>query len=33
VREVLRAQAAGRPWCQAQIKLRQAYSAFIRYHV
>jgi N12 class adenine-specific DNA methylase/adenine-specific DNA methylase len=32
VREVLRAQAAGRPWCQAQIKLRQAYSAFIRYH-
>ncbi|MBW4025582.1 MAG: lactate dehydrogenase [Proteobacteria bacterium] len=32
VREILRAQAAGRPWIQAQIKLRQAYSGFIRYH-
>ena len=32
VREVLRAQAAGRPWMQAQIRLRTAYSTFIRYH-
>jgi N12 class adenine-specific DNA methylase/adenine-specific DNA methylase len=32
VRDILRAQAAGRPWVQAQIKLRQAYSAFIRYY-
>jgi N12 class adenine-specific DNA methylase len=32
VREVLRAQASGRPWAQAQIRLRTAYSAFIRYY-
>ena len=32
VRAVLRAQAAGRPWQQAQVQLRRAYSAFIRYH-
>jgi N12 class adenine-specific DNA methylase len=32
IREVLRAQATGRPWTQAQVKLRCAYSAFIRYH-
>ena len=32
VREVLRTQASGRPWLQAQVKLRTAYSAFIRYY-
>ncbi len=32
VREILRAQAADRPWAAAQIRLRTAYSAFIRYH-
>ena len=32
VREVLRAQASGRPWAHAQIKLRTAYSSFIRYY-
>lgn len=32
VREVLRAQASGRPWAQAQIRLRTAYSSFIRYY-
>ena len=32
IREVLRAQASGRPWAQAQVKLRCAYSGFIRYH-
>ena len=32
VRDVLRAQASGRPWAQAQIKLRTAYSSFIRYY-
>lgn len=32
IREVLRAQAAGRPWAQAQVRLRCAYSGFIRYH-
>ena len=31
VRDVFRAQAANRPWAQAQVKLRVAYSAFIRY--
>ena len=31
VREVLRAQAANTPWAQAQVKLRVAYSGFIRY--
>jgi N12 class adenine-specific DNA methylase/adenine-specific DNA methylase len=31
VREVLRAQAADRPWTQAQIRLRTAYSGFVRY--
>jgi hypothetical protein len=31
VREVLRAQAADRPWAQAQVRLRVAYSAFVRY--
>ena len=31
IREVLRAQAADRPWAQAQVRLRVAYSAFIRY--
>ena len=31
VREVLRAQAADRPWKPAQVKLRVAYSTFIRY--
>ena len=30
VREVLRAQAADRPWGEAQIRLRIAYSGFIR---
>src|SRR5204863_9899057 len=30
-REVLRAQAADRPWAQAQVRLRVAYSAFSRY--
>ena len=29
---MLRAQATGRPWAQAQVKLRCAYSGFIRYH-
>ena len=32
IRDVLRAQASGRPWAQAQVKLRCAYSGFIRYH-
>src|SRR4029077_9408156 len=31
IRDVLRAQAADRPWAQAQVRLRVAYSAFIRY--
>ncbi|HXQ21254.1 MAG TPA: hypothetical protein VN812_06230, partial [Candidatus Acidoferrales bacterium] len=31
IRDVLRAQAADRPWTQAQVRLRVAYSAFIRY--
>jgi adenine-specific DNA methylase len=31
VREVLRAQAADRPWAQAQVRLRVAYSGFVRY--
>lgn len=31
VREVLRAQAADLPWARAQVKLRVAYSGFIRY--
>ena len=31
VREVLRAQAADQPWTQAQVRLRVAYSGFIRY--
>jgi N12 class adenine-specific DNA methylase/predicted RNA methylase len=31
VRDVLRAQAADRPWSDAQIRLRTAYSTFIRY--
>jgi adenine-specific DNA methylase len=31
VRDVLRAQAADRPWAEAQVRLRVAYSAFIRY--
>ncbi len=31
VREVLRAQATDRPWAQAQVRLRVAYSTFIRY--
>jgi N12 class adenine-specific DNA methylase/adenine-specific DNA methylase len=31
VREVLRAQAADRPWTAAQIRLRTAYSGFVRY--
>jgi N12 class adenine-specific DNA methylase/adenine-specific DNA methylase len=32
VREILRTQASGRPWVQAQIRLRTAYSSFIRYY-
>ena len=32
VRDVLRAQAAGQPWQEAQVRLRCAYSAFLRYH-
>ena len=32
IRDVLRAQATGRPWAQAQVRLRCAYSGFIRYH-
>jgi len=32
VRDVLRAQAAGQPWLQAQVQLRCAYSGFIRFH-
>jgi N12 class adenine-specific DNA methylase len=32
VREILRTQASGRPWAQAQIRLRTAYSSFIRYY-
>ena len=32
IRDVLRAQATGRPWAQAQVRLRCAYSNFIRYH-
>jgi len=31
VREVLRAQAADRPWAQAQVRLRVAYATFIRH--
>ena len=31
IRDVLRAQAANQPWAQAQVRLRVAYSAFIRY--
>src|SRR5271170_697582 len=31
IRDVLRAQAADCPWAQAQVRLRVAYSAFIRY--
>jgi adenine-specific DNA methylase len=31
VRDVLRAQATGRPWASAQVRLRCAYSGFIRY--
>jgi N12 class adenine-specific DNA methylase len=31
IRDVLRAQAADHPWAQAQVRLRVAYSAFIRY--
>ena len=31
VRDVLRAQAADLPWAQAQVRLRVAYSTFIRY--
>jgi N12 class adenine-specific DNA methylase/adenine-specific DNA methylase len=31
IREVLRAQAADRPWAAAQIRLRTAYSGFVRY--
>ena len=31
VREVLRAQASDRPWAQAQVRLRVAYAAFLRY--
>ena len=30
VREVLRAQAADQPWAQAQVRLRVAYSGFVR---
>jgi N12 class adenine-specific DNA methylase/adenine-specific DNA methylase len=32
IRDVLRAQATGRPWAQAQVRLRCAYSTFIRYY-
>ena len=32
VRDVLRAQAADLPWKQAQVRLRVAYSTFIRFH-
>jgi len=32
VREVLRAQAAGQPWKEPQIRLRTCYSNFIRYY-
>ena len=32
VRDVLRAQAAGRPWKEPQVRLRTAYSTFIRYY-
>jgi N12 class adenine-specific DNA methylase len=31
LREVLRAQAADRSWAQAQVRLRVAYAAFVRY--
>ena len=31
IRDVLRAQAANQPWAQAQVRLRVAYSGFIRY--
>ena len=31
LREVLRAQAADRPWEHAQVRLRVAYSGFVRY--
>lgn len=32
IRDVLRAQVADQPWAQAQVRLRVAYSAFIRYY-
>ena len=32
VRDVLRAQAAGRPWKEMQVRLRTCYSNFIRYY-
>ena len=32
VRDVLRAQAAGQPWKELQVRLRTCYSTFIRYH-
>ena len=32
VRDVLRAQAADRPWAEAQTRLRVAYSTFIRFY-
>ena len=32
VRDVLRAQAAGQPWKELQVRLRCCYSNFIRYH-
>lgn len=32
IRDVLRAQATGRPWKEAQIRLRTSYSNFIRYY-
>ena len=32
LRDVLRAQAAGQPWKEAQVRLRSAYSNFIRYY-
>ena len=32
VRDVLRAQAAGQPWKELQVRLRTCYSNFIRYY-
>ena len=32
VRDILRAQAAGQPWRDLQVRLRTAYSSFIRYY-